>query len=120
MLNTNKLDAAIDWAFGETLDYFAREQVENLKAERWEWRGITYRKSGQVVGSPRDIIDTGELRDSLQVERRGLRGRTSYLADHAYDVHEGTGLDDDRPWIATTVEETDLKAYFVKRLKEKF
>lgn len=34
---------------------------ESIKAEVYEWPTTTRRKNGETVGSPRNIVDTGEL-----------------------------------------------------------
>ena len=38
-----------------------------MNDERWSWPRLTYRQNGDVAGSPRDIVDTGELRDSREL-----------------------------------------------------
>lgn len=35
-----------------------------ISAPIYDWDRITLRSTGELVGSPRDIVDTGELRDS--------------------------------------------------------
>ena len=39
--------------------------TESMDDERWYWPRETLRSTGEVADSPRDIVDTGELRDSL-------------------------------------------------------
>ena len=48
-------------AIAEQFDHQCREAIE---ATMWQWDRVTHRSNGQVVGSPRDIVDTGALRDS--------------------------------------------------------
>lgn len=36
----------------------------SIQSDKWEWDRETCRKSGQVVDSPRNIVDTGELLNS--------------------------------------------------------
>ena len=50
--------------FGETCQL-------NISDTRWQWPRTTVRKSGAVVDSPRDIVDTGELKNSYQVIYEG-------------------------------------------------
>lgn len=40
----------------------------NIDSVRWEWPRTTIRKNGSVVTSPRDIVDTGALKNSYQVQ----------------------------------------------------
>ncbi|WP_156372535.1 hypothetical protein [Deinococcus sp. Leaf326] len=50
----------------------------------WGWTGTTRRQNGETVGSPRNIVDTGTLRDSRQpVEMAGASARLTWAADHA-------------------------------------
>ena len=55
-------------AFEEMAIAFGDTAQDGLTSEEWGWPRQTRRQNGSVVGSPRDIIDTGELRDSYQVE----------------------------------------------------
>ena len=90
MFDYNAIDKAINQSFEATADKFADAQIEALNAEIYDWDGTTtYRKSGEIVDSPRDAVDTGELQNSLiQVRSVGARVYL-YLAAHALDVHEG-------------------------------
>ena len=58
-------------AFTEMAIAFGETAQENINAEAWEWPRETVRQNGMVAGSPRDIVDTGELRDSYTIEVRG-------------------------------------------------
>lgn len=83
---------------------------------KWAWGTTTYRKSGEVAGSPRDIIDTGELMYSGKVSTKLLQTKVvftiQYNAPYAALVHYGgmmsTGAKGSRtlvsvkgrPWIS--------------------
>lgn len=41
--------------------------AEMIESPIWEWDRTTRRTSGKIVGSPRDIVDTGNLRDSYNL-----------------------------------------------------
>lgn len=41
---------------------------DSILSTKWEWDRTTYRKNGEIVDSPRNIIDTGELLDSQSWE----------------------------------------------------
>lgn len=50
----------------------------------WAWPGTTRRRNGETAGTPRNIVDTGELRDSRQpVETAGANARLTWDADYA-------------------------------------
>ncbi len=60
--NGNMLRAWI--ATAERLDGEFRAAIE---AEVYGWDRETVRSGGETVGSPRDIVDTGELRESQEL-----------------------------------------------------
>lgn len=43
----------------------------NIEDTRWAWPRTTIRRNGDVVTSPRDIVDTEELKNSYQVRYEG-------------------------------------------------
>lgn len=57
---------------GEAFKGMARDLgdrfTEMIEDERWEWDRPTRRSDGSLAGSPRDIVDTGALRDSQRLE----------------------------------------------------
>jgi hypothetical protein len=42
---------------------------ELIESPVFAWPGATVRQSGEVVGSPRNIVDLGNLRDSQETQR---------------------------------------------------
>ncbi len=88
----------------------ARFQVA-LTAPVYDWRSgvTTVRSNGQEVGSPRNIIDTGLLRQSNTGPTiNGLRAEFRWTAPHAAAVHEGARLDNNtllpaRPWTSAVL-----------------
>lgn len=63
---TESLQAAWELTAFETGDRFK----EMISSERWQWDGITHRRNGETVGSPRNIVDTRELLESQTLELR--------------------------------------------------
>ena len=61
----------IDQAFRGTAIAYNRQMQVEISSKVWDWPGKTKRKNGEIAGSPRDIVDTGELRNSqsLRFER---------------------------------------------------
>ena len=90
MIDKDILSTIINDAFDATADAYAEAQIDAMYADIYRWDGTTtYRKSGEIVNSPRDIVDTGELVNSLiQLKTAGARTYI-YLAAHALDVHQG-------------------------------
>ena len=69
----NKLTKAFEtWANIDVNDYFRNEFLE----DKWPYEGETKRKNGQIVGSPRDIFDLGDLyrsgRESFSITQGGI------------------------------------------------
>lgn len=123
-LNLTELKKIINKAFRQTVDEFVVELRRQLETVKWEWDGtITVRRSGQVVVSPRDIVDTGKLRDSLMViENNPKFYDLIYDTIYAELVHEGYTTSSGkqkpaRPWVETAVRESDLKAVFIQKLQ---
>ena len=93
---------------------FADEQIRQLDTEDYIWPSITKRSDGSEVVTPRDITDTGNLKDSLIVTKTS-RFSYEYLydADYAAIVHEGGVTSNgarypDRPWIEDASKTMDL------------
>ena len=109
-INLSKLDDAINAAFSATVSDVANASKNAIESERWAWANTTVRSDGSVVGSPRDIVDTGELRDSQEVSIEDNEATIAYTADHAQIVHS------DRPFLKTALDETPIAKRFAKHL----
>ena len=105
-INRRTFELAMDWAEAN----FDQQMAD----EKWQWtEKKTRRKNGQVVGSPRDIIDTGMLLQSKQ--RITVNNSiTEFVWDDekAELVHDGAVLKNGtrypaRPWTEPTLEEID-------------
>lgn len=48
------------------------EFQESIESDVWFWPSTTIRSTGEVVDSPRNIVDTGSLRDSQSIEFFGI------------------------------------------------
>ena len=49
---------------------FGEFNQKAIASNIWEWPNMTYRKSGEVVFSPRNIVDTGALKNSFRLNYR--------------------------------------------------
>lgn len=117
-----KLNGVIDKAFKATVEAYGDECKAAIESPIWEWDGITLRKNGEIVGSPRSIVDTGELRDSQQDPvYDGNSATIEWTADHAASVW--TGLDGNgnpmpaRPWTDEATRNTDFEGIMGEVLK---
>ena len=102
ILNANILEKKLvkafeTWARFDVNDYFRDQFLE----DKWSYEGETERKSGEVVGSPRNIFDLGELyrsgRDGFAITQGGVDITATWNWDakndsgrgYAWYVHEG-------------------------------
>jgi hypothetical protein len=94
------VDAFEIWASEDINDAHWQDQ---FKEEKWKYDGVTERKNGLVVTSPRDIYDIGELYKSGVDSFRFAQGSNGAQAswhwdatnnsgnEYAWYVHEGVG-----------------------------
>jgi hypothetical protein len=105
------LETKIKQAFTQIVDDFKEDQIQELESEKWDWPRNTKRQNHQIVGSPRDIVDLGELKDSLAIEPiTSTEVVYSYPVEYAMIVHQGATLHTGtelpaRPWVDAAVEE---------------
>jgi hypothetical protein len=104
IVNAKTLEAKLAKAFEawtrfDVNDYFRGEFLE----DKWPYNGETERKNGEVVTSPRNIFDLGDLyrsgRDSFSISQGGVditaswdwNAKNSSGRGYAWYVHEGLG-----------------------------
>jgi len=100
--------------FEGAMDWADKDFDQQMASEKWplreDWPRITRRKNGEVVGSPRDIIDTGSL---LQSKRRDpiSSSITEFIWEDevAEGVHDGMVTKSGkrlpaRPWTEPTID----------------
>jgi hypothetical protein len=125
LLNLDLLHSVIEESFQELISEFAQEQVKQIEAVEWPWPRETVRSTGEVANSPRNIIDTGALRDSLNIEWVSpTEAIYHWDVDYAIYVHQGAVLSNGtelpaRPWIFAAMGEYDLFQEFINKLNEK-
>jgi len=122
MINWNLGKELAIEGFEEMVGEFAQEITYQIRDPKWQWPRETRRQNGMIVGSPRDIVDTEELKNSQFIEHISDTDKIiGYTAEHAPYVHEGYqieradgGITDvpARPFITTAVEDYDpLESY---------
>lgn len=120
--NTNQLKlrvANILTEYGEVMDKRLKEQIQ---ASQYTWPGETKRKNGQIVGSPRNIVDTGRFLASQRRERPSattllFTWNTPYAATilTGYTTKNGTLIPGtDRNWIKPALEAEPLDKFFAR------
>ena len=88
------LEGAFGGIFTKAMDWAEDDFRREIEAEKWGWPKETKRRSGPTVGSPRDIVDLGGLRNSQK--REGMsENRTAFVwtggegKAYALEVHDG-------------------------------
>lgn len=137
-LKLGSINAAVERAFsrfaeeyGEYLNSFLTEPVRPYPRE-------TVRENGEVVGSPRDVVDTGELVESFEAEvvtagggffgRLFGRGASAAIefkwnAAHAEFVYMGWNAEGNKPvppypWVAIAEAQQPPQEFFARILRE--
>jgi hypothetical protein len=83
-LSLKNITAAAERAFAQTVGQFEDAARDRFAEPIYDWPGSTLRKNKQVVGSPRDVVDTGALQNSQQpADINGLRAEIIWDSDHA-------------------------------------
>ena len=94
---TNKLihlEGALGGIFAKAMDWAEDDFRQEIEAEKWDWPRETKRRSGPTVGSPRDIVDLGGLRNSQKRENIS-EDHTAFVwtggegKAYALEVHDG-------------------------------
>ena len=124
-LNLSPFYDALHDAFALAIGEYAAICEEEIEAEQWRWPRETVRSNGFVVGEPRDIVDTGTLRDSVVIAMNPsdrFEGAVGYTADYAADVHEGEvkrgQLLPARPWMETAEKRFDLAKFIADEIRK--
>ena len=110
-INRKELDKALGETWGKTEKEFAAAMTDQFNRVKWQWQGTTLRRNGELATSPRNIVDTANLRDSLVYERVGKYATAyGYTAPYAGINHEGGKLSNGgeipaRPWVWGAVED---------------
>jgi hypothetical protein len=104
-INGRTFERAMDWADADF--------DQQMASEKWDWPNETRRKNGQIVNSPRDIIDTGALLQSKRREQISNSVVEFIWDDEAAEgVHDGMVSKSNkrlpaRPWTEPTLDEIE-------------
>jgi hypothetical protein len=90
----------------ETIKEAVYDLIDN---EVWEWGNITKRRNGSVVASPRNIVDTGKLRNDLTSFSLSRKDGTITIVmeDYAAYVHA------DRPYVTDALDKLGLNSQII-------
>lgn len=109
--NGDRIVAALSEPFHQANEVLGREFAKEITASKWDWPSEP---------SPRDIVDTGELRRSYAGERASPTDHDhSWNVEYGMAVHEGYVLKNGtrmpaRPWTKQPLENGTLERAFEK------
>lgn len=94
-----------------------------IESPIWAWPRETQRANGETVGSPRNIVDQGELLRSKRFTQGTNSADWEWTAEHALFVHEGVTLRNGtelpaRRWTEFAVNAYNPQAKFAIALRE--
>lgn len=120
-IDSNKLNSIINKAFDFSVDALADSFQNAIASDIWEWPRETLRNNGDLVGSPRNILDEEELYNSLVIARSANAAEYTWESDHAAIVHDGATTKNGtelpaRPWTKIGLKECDAAGIMQREL----
>lgn len=121
--NRQKFLKDIDQQFTRSMQSVAEQMQTYITEEKRDYPNITIRRvgagvTGKVAGSPRDVVDKGDLRDSFEitVEEEGKKAIVTarWSAEHGKYIYFGTDKQPPYPWVTIALRRIDLIAEFKK------
>ena len=110
-------------AFKEVADYtqsYITEEKRDYPRDTIRQKGVGI--TGKFASSPRDVVDTGKLRDSFKVSDESsenkVRIKVEWTADHAGYVYAGHGEVPSYPWVQKALREIDWQELFKRKFNE--
>lgn len=123
--NKHRIVHALESAFQETTRELSEAIQNNFELIIWDWPNKTRRTDGTLVGSPRDVIDTGALRASQRLSFPAANtGSIVWNIHYALKVFLGNTEPDGRVHPPRNVPEETLKRFafqerFAARARQK-
>ncbi|MGL4617854.1 MAG: hypothetical protein ACRCZS_02170 [Chroococcidiopsis sp.] len=113
-----QLDRTLTNAYHATVEAIHDEAIRQIEEPLWRWGRYTKRKNGTIVGSPRNIKDTGEL---LRAQTLEYNSNDSVdlvnTADHAIAValghRSGKTTVPGRNWMRAAVNNLNPEQIFL-------
>ena len=95
--------AAVDRTWEEMGELIADANTQAIESKIYGWGNSTMRSNGEIVTSPRDIVDTGALKDSQSCTKSGDTWHLNWGVNYAAEVHEGIGNKPARKWTQVAI-----------------
>lgn len=91
-LNLKRFEDVLEGAVRDTGEDLERHLVGVFDDPVWQWPANTKRKGGQTVGSPRNVVDSGDLRGSQTLDNTARFAlEFEWSVPYATTVFEGHG-----------------------------
>lgn len=123
-IDTAKLDKAIAVTFDRTVERQSEAFDQAMSDDLYDWPRQTKRRNGEIAGSPRSIVDTGELKESKAIARSSSSQAAEFgwNTDYAAAVHNGCTLKNGteippRPWTEKGIEIAQPIDFFARGLR---
>ena len=119
-IDKDKIESALIETAEETFRELGNHAQSYIIEEKREYPRTTYREygrgvTGKIAGSPRDVVDTGNLRDSYDVSvdnSNGLEVSISWSAPYVGDIYFGDSRSAPYPFVTLAIESFNLENTF--------
>lgn len=103
-INRRKIKAKTQRIFDRHVATLSKEFRVTFNSEIFDWPRMTLRSTGEIAGSPRNIVDTGRLRDSQTLVTAPMYAKWIWSERYAHHVLMGTTKMPGRDWIKATFD----------------
>jgi hypothetical protein len=123
IINDRLIFALTERAFSRAAVEFNAALEKSITDSVYPWPRATRRRSGQVVSSPRNIVDTGRLLNSQSYSIQGTEAEWRWTAPYSIIVHEGATLRNGteipaRRWTRRALREFNLSRQYADNLRQ--
>jgi hypothetical protein len=120
----SQLDATLTNAYHATVERIHDEAIRQIEEPLWKWGRYTKRKNGTIVGSPRNIKDTGELFRAQTVEYNSadsvdLVNTAGHAAAVAFGHRAGKTIVPGRNWMRAAINNLNPEQIFLDELEKR-
>jgi hypothetical protein len=123
--NVGAIHQALDGAFVASADVLEGQFKLAITSSVWSWPRVTRRQNGQIVGSPRNIVDRGALLRSQSRKQDGPKKIIfEWAVAYAFTAHSGGGTRRGtmpaRPWTKLGLANSKLPQVFIAKFKDRY
>lgn len=105
LVDISKITAIAEHSLKVTVEAADDAMTQAIESPIYDWPNVTIRRNGQVVGSPRNIVDTRYFIESQYViPISQSEWEIGWMAEYADEIHEGVGNNPARPWTEQAIK----------------